>query len=142
MNLSLFNPATVAVDARHDMRGKLTIESTIDLEHDRRQIRVHTYKGQTGIVCYSTVVQVAADGRSHSYVLFQDFNKCLVKDPARATEKALRQAHSTGLQCLKDHLRAIAIQYSLPYAEADVGAPVEAARIADLFATDAEVVAA
>jgi hypothetical protein len=71
----------------------------LPLNIDRRELRIETCKSvRRGVACTAMVVQLAEDGLGYSYVLFGDYHKRLIHEPAaRATEKTVSTIHARGL---------------------------------------------
>jgi hypothetical protein len=83
---------------RRDYRGALRAETMIPLGVDRRELRITTSKGQRGLSCHASVVQVSEDGQCFSFAMFSDYSKRLACDHnARATEKTVRAMHAAAL---------------------------------------------
>mgnify|MGYP000870922252 CR=1 FL=1 len=96
----------------HD--GALRVESRHPLSFDRRAIDVLTHKGHRGLTCSAQCIQLAPDGLTFSFVLYQDWHVLLAAENARGTERALRELHAKGLQRLRELLPAIHQKYGQP----------------------------
>lgn len=81
---------------RRDIRGRLSVETRITLDGNRR-LEIDTYKSESGpVVTYATVFHLKDDG-SKIHAIFKDYSKTFAKEKIRATEKALRAQHDTVL---------------------------------------------
>lgn len=64
----------------------------------RRVLKVHTRKTSRGLRCSASAVELSADGRSYTWVMFGDFGEKLADNPtARCTEKTVKEMHAAAL---------------------------------------------
>jgi hypothetical protein len=69
-------------------------------------LRVSTYKGSNGYI-RSTAQVIYKSDMSVSFTVFRDFNKTLINEAGRATQKTLDQQHAKACQIVEDSDRAV-----------------------------------
>ena len=83
-------------------------ETGMDLP-DNRFLKITTMKRSSGnLVTTATVGK--SSGNSFSFVMFEDFNKTLLHEKVRVTEKAVKNQHDKALENL-DALKAEIAEY-------------------------------
>lgn len=69
-------------------------------KYDGRQIRLSTYKGNSGLYTSAQVMDIKPNG-TFSFVLFQDPSKTIVRpEKVRVNEKAVTEQHARALEIL------------------------------------------
>ncbi len=89
------------IEVKRNSRGELSAETSVALNDNRRVLHISTWKGNRGIVTTATVHQKSVDGLSRTHAIgfgvCGDFSKRIGFVTARATEKAIREAHIAAL---------------------------------------------
>lgn len=96
-------------------RGGLLAHTRIPLGFDNRVLDLDTSKYSIGLACSANVVKMAADGFGWSFVMFQDYNRTVARDPkARATKNAIVSMHVAALAGIEQILAEARAHYGQP----------------------------